>query len=617
MATIGDVFTLIGKINITGNAQKDLTNINKQLGDAKSKMDATGEAAGAEGDATGEATTSINSGMLAAGAAATAAGGAIVGALNGCIDSANTYVASVATMQRMTGANATVSSEAAAVMNRYGIEGTKVGMVMKTIATQALTTAQSTKPQTTAFGQMGISVTDANGHLKDQMTLLGEVADYYEHSTNKTQALALASKVLGRGYMALLPVLAGGSKTIGAAVQQAGKDGLILTQQQIKAQEDEAAADAKLGMAWSGLTTQIGLIVMPLKTMVIGLLTKLTQILDGMPGPMKTFIVIGAAIVAALLLIGGPILMLIAVLPALSSGFALLGVTSLAALLPTVGIVLAVLAAIILVGLAVYEVITHWKAISAFFKKLWTDIVDGFKKMGASITKFFTDLWNTIVAAVKEAISVLLAILLVLVLWPLILFEHWKQIVTWAGAIWKDVSNAFGAGIKAVVSFVKAMPTDIWNILVAMGTAQLNFFSNLWRNIKNVVSTGIKDVVTFFKNLPQEIMSALASLGSVVQGAIKGALNTLGQLNPFARHSPSLVDNVISGTQVIAQRYKSLSGMQIGAPVLGAVGASAGAGVAGGGSVTHNYNLTINSSAPTEPMAHDFAMMRSMAVRGN
>lgn len=41
-----------------------------------------------------------------------------------------------------------------------------------------------------------------------------------------------------------------------------------------------------------------------------------------------------------------------------------------------------------------------------------------------------------------------------------------------------------------------------------------------------------------------------------------------------------------------------------------------GLGMSVGGATTHNYNLTVNTSANAEPIITDFAMMRALAVRG-
>ena len=60
--------------------------------------------------------------------------------------------------------------------------------------------------------------------------------------------------------------------------------------------------------------------------------------------------------------------------------------------------------------------------------------------------------------------------------------------------------------------------------------------------------------------------------------------------------------------------------MQIGAPSVGSTGGGvAGLGAQGGSYVgaSNTYNLHIHSSARTEPIMADFAMLKAMSLRGN
>lgn len=63
-----------------------------------------------------------------------------------------------------------------------------------------------------------------------------------------------------------------------------------------------------------------------------------------------------------------------------------------------------------------------------------------------------------------------------------------------------------------------------------------------------------------FNSLPGAIKGAFQGVINVIAGAIKIIRNLLSYLNPFARHSPSLVDNVKAGVRIIAAEYASLSG---------------------------------------------------------
>ena len=305
----GDVFTLLGSIDITGNASKDIASINAQLDEADAKMGETEAATG-----------KVNMGAVAMGGAMVAAGALILGSLQKCVDSATTYGASVLTMQRLTGDNAAVSSQAAAIMDRYGVSGKQLGMVIKTLDTQIITTTGAVDKQKTALGSMGIATTDSTGKNRDAISVLGDVAEWYSKATDKTAATAEMTKVLGRGYIALLPLLAGGKAGLEQLTAAFTANGLILTQQEIDATAAAAGAQKDLSDATQGLAVQIGFVLVPLETFATKLVTGVVQALDKTSPAMKSLIAIGGALTGVMLILGGAITILGAIAPMVATG---------------------------------------------------------------------------------------------------------------------------------------------------------------------------------------------------------------------------------------------------------------------------------------------------------
>jgi len=78
------------------------------------------------------------------------------------------------------------------------------------------------------------------------------------------------------------------------------------------------------------------------------------------------------------------------------------------------------------------------------------------------------------------------------------------------------------------------------------------------------------DVVNFtlkeWNRLPSGIKSALQSVINVMVGAIRVITDLLSYLNPWAHHSPSLVENVTTGMNVIAQQFARI-GPKISGPI--------------------------------------------------
>lgn len=70
------------------------------------------------------------------------------------------------------------------------------------------------------------------------------------------------------------------------------------------------------------------------------------------------------------------------------------------------------------------------------------------------------------------------------------------------------------------------------------------------------MATGVvKIVTTGFNLLPQSVANALRAVVQVVRSAALAVYSWLQWMNPFARHSPSLVDQVQDGSATISQAY--------------------------------------------------------------
>jgi hypothetical protein len=336
--------------------------------------------------------------------------------------------------------------------------------------------------------------------------------------------------------MALLPVMSGGSKVINDVNAKLADTGKVLNQGQIKQAKDYGVAVADNAEAWQGFQVQMGSYVLPQMSKLAGYLTDFLKWLDGLSPETKQWAVTIAEVAAGLLLVGGPILTIIGLLPALSGGFAILttalGIEAGAAgtaWAATLGPIALIIVAIAALAFTVYEIVTHWKIVSTFFKNLWGGIVEGAKMVWDYITQF---------------------------------------------------AQGFQDGILQAVN----------------------------------------NIIGFFWALPGEMLKMLNQLVAWIEAPIKKAVDWLSYLDPFAKHSPSLVDKVLAGTSKIADAYKGLSDMQIGAPSIGSTGGGvAGLGAQGGSYVgaSNTYNLHIHSSARTEPIMADFAMLKAMSLRGN
>jgi hypothetical protein len=93
------------------------------------------------------------------------------------------------------------------------------------------------KKQAAAFADIGVSVRDANGNLKDADKVLLEVADKFQGYEDGANKAALAQDLFGKTGAKLIPLLNSGKKGIQELQEQAQRLGLVMSA------ENAAAAD--------------------------------------------------------------------------------------------------------------------------------------------------------------------------------------------------------------------------------------------------------------------------------------------------------------------------------------------------------------------------------------
>lgn len=192
---------------------------------------------------------------------------------------------------------------------------------------------------------------------------------------------------------------------------------------------------------------------------------------------------------------------------------------------------------------------------------------------------------QTLVAGILAGVAALGALLTIL------------GIITTAIGIFTTLTAASGLVIAGVTLPVWAVVAAVAALVIGVGIAAI-FIATHFTQIKNAVG----DAITFIKNNFIEILGYITGnglLGTALQalsdhwtiiiktiqnawtsftsvfggeinkilgfldGMISKAKNALSYLNPFARHSPSLVEQVTQGMGIIKQQYLSVGNVQM------------------------------------------------------
>ena len=112
---------------------------------------------------------------------------------------------------------------------------------IRNLSRVTLEAATGSKEATAAFSMLGIEIRNTDGTLKDNDTLLGEIADKFQTMPDGAQKTALAMQLLGRSGTDMIPMLNQGRAGLEAARKEAEAFGLVIGKQ--FAQEAESFND--------------------------------------------------------------------------------------------------------------------------------------------------------------------------------------------------------------------------------------------------------------------------------------------------------------------------------------------------------------------------------------
>lgn len=225
---------------------------------------------------------------------------------------------------------------------------------------------------TREFDKMGISVTDATGELKSTYTVLLQMADYYKTAENKTQALAIATTLLGRRGADLVPLLKLGRQGIEELGNEAESLGIVMkskTAASMKEFDDKLTA-IKAGLKGVGIAITEALLPMLDRLMkkIKNAAIEIVDFIKKHPELFRTIMTL-TALFGGLALVIGPLLIL---LPGITAAAVALGI----GLGPLTLIIAGVAAAIAIVVLA----IKNWRQIILFLEKTWWTCLAGIQE---------------------------------------------------------------------------------------------------------------------------------------------------------------------------------------------------------------------------------------------
>lgn len=309
------------------------------------------------------------------------------------------------------------------VMANNGIEADKAANSLKTGLARLVSPA---KEGAAMMDQLGISVTNSDGTMKDSVTIQKELHDAFSQLSESEQ-IAAASAIFGKNQMApWLALINTAPGDVNALNEALGQNGTAM-EMQAAMMSGFAGSIEQLKSGLDVLLTSLGEALAPVIQKVVAGLQVLVDWFNNLSPKMQTVIATVGLIVAAL----GPVLVILGTLiSSIGSVISVIGVVAplIGALAGPIGIAIAAIAALIAIGVLLYK---NWDTIKAKAIEIKNNVVAT---------------WNGLKASVIAAVNTLKASL----------SAAWNSIKATASAAWNAVKTAITTPIQTAVSLVKA-----------------------------------------------------------------------------------------------------------------------------------------------------------------
>lgn len=310
-----------------------------------------------------------------------------------------------------------------------------------------------TNDQAQYFEQLGVNITNADGSLRDAGDVFDETIEALGKMTNETKRDAIAMALMGKSATELNPLIEDGGETYKKVADLMANNGLEIVDQETidKANQFNDYLDeikATWGAAISTIGMQLAGYLAPVLEKVAGFLEKVAGWLSTLSPEVLTVIGIIAGVVAAiapLLIVFGKIAFAISSITGLMST---LGLTF-GAIAGPIGIAIAVIGALIAVGVLLYK---NWDTIKLKAEELknwvvekWTALKDGVVNAVTDIKEKALFYWT----ALKVGIGIIVDTVRNKVV------GAWNAVKDKTVSIFEAVKSAIITPIQNAVDFVK------------------------------------------------------------------------------------------------------------------------------------------------------------------
>lgn len=435
------------------------------------------------------------------------------------------------------------TAAALALFADHGVKGSDAGTSLKTMLQRL---AAPTDQAAEAIAAYGLNIRDSNGKMKDISGIADEL-------TGKLGGLSDAER-----DAALQTIFGSDASRAAAILMQSGSEGLA---KYIEATNDATAAETmanaqkgelswaleNMGGAVESASIAFGTALAPAITAVAGVIGNVAEAFASLPAGVQTGIAVVLALVAAL----GPLLMVIgsvvAALPAISEGFAVLGGALAIPLAPAA----AVVAAIAAIAAAIYAAWTTSETFRAAVMAGVDAISSKVQEICAFLAPYVQAFLDQIVSTVQVAMDtlgpIIGAVLTVIVstVVPILtsIMDTVAQVLAVILATVTNVMAAVSTVIQGAWTLIQGIFQTVLGVILAVTTGD---FTMLQQGVTSIM----QGTMTAINGVMQGILSIVSGAWNAVKAVFIGVCNAVsGAISGAFNGIKSVIDSTMNGAK--------------------------------------------------------------------
>lgn len=447
------------------------------------------------------------------------------------------------------------TAAALALFADHGVKGSDAGTSLKTMLQRL---AAPTDQAAEAIAAYGLNIRDSNGKMKDISGIADEL-------TGKLGGLSDAER-----DAALQTIFGSDASRAAAILMQSGSEGLA---KYIAATNDATAAETmanaqkgelswaleNMGGAVESASIAFGTALAPAITAVAGVIGNVAEAFASLPAGVQTGIAVVLALVAAL----GPLLMVIgsvvAALPAISEGFAVLGGALAIPLAPAA----AVVAAIAAIAAAIYAAWTTSETFRAAVMAGVDAISSKVQEICAFLAPYVQAFLDQIVSTVQVAMDtlgpVIGAVLTVIVstVVPILtsIMDTVAQVLATILATVTNVMAAVSTVIQGAWQIISGIFQTVLGVILAVTTGDFTMLqqgvTSIMQGTMTAINGAMQGILSIVSGAWNAVKAVFIGVCNAVSGAISGAFNGI----------KSVIDSTMNGAKsTVSGALSAISG---------------------------------------------------------